>query len=232
MPGGFCQHVGSRVVVEVGQGGGGVEADFEVRVVQGGFEERDRFGADRLQRQGGFPSRLDLLQLTAELLHPHLAFHVVLSHGDLADHLQVPGEVVPVLGVNLQHDRAVGFRVGQGFTDSVTVVRIKPGADPVSDAFGHSHAAITVLECHRQVAITPGDPTAGHSAPTDDPGQFADVALTVRNQDVSLGSSEDVSGEHSLPGNESPFRDVGFHQPATVEAGGFAAGWQPDLDIK
>ena len=223
VPGCLGQCGGSGVVVEISQRGGCVETNLEFTVFQGGLEERYRLGPDRLQRKSRFSGRLDRFELPGELLHSDLPGHVVLADLDLADHAQESREVVTVLGMYLQHDRAVGLGVGQRFTDPVAVVRVEPFADPVGNTSCHADTAVPVLQGDHEVTIFPRETSTGDSAAAENAGEILAVAFPMGDQDVALGPGKNVSGQYAFAWHDGPLGKVGFHQPAPVEAGGLAA---------
>ena len=54
----------------------------------------------------------------------------------------------------------------------------------------------------------------------------------MRNQHVAFGTSKNVSGQDFLARHDGSFGEIGFHEPASVEAGGFASGWKSDFNVK
>ena len=229
---GFGECIGTGVVIEVGECAGGVETDFEFRLIQSGLEERDRLGPDGFECQGGLSSGLGRFEVTGELLHADLSSHIVFANRDLADDSQESREVVPVPGVNLEHDGAVCFWAGQRFADPMPVVGIESSADPVRDPSCHSDAAVPILEGDHQVASFSRSTATGDSSAAEDTRKISAVTLAMRNQHVAFGTSKNVSGQDFLARHDGSFGEIGFHEPASVEAGGFASGWKSDFNVK
>ena len=177
---------------------------------------------------GGFGS-VDLL---AEFFHPHPLGDAGLAEGDVSYHLQIAGIVLFVSRGNLQHDLLICLGFRERLAESVFVIGEIPRADAVGDAFRISEAAEIVAEKNRQIAFRQRHAAAEHAAPAKHARQRRLVAFAGGHQNRAFGLGEDVAFHQTPSGNDLLFREIGLHQPAAVEARGFAFARHADLDVK
>ena len=217
LDGRFAEHRHRLGLTEIRQRDRRVESHLQGRMLQPGFENRDRVIADRFQLQRGQLGLVGIEQLRFQLLHANMPRDRRLAERDVADHLAIARVVVLVAGQHFQLDGLIGESLRKRLAQSTFVVGEESLANFVGDSLGLSHAAKVAAKLDAQVAILLGDSAAENFSAALQTGVVR-LTFAGRDQQRALRLRQNVTFHHPLTGNDGGLGQFRFEQPAAVEA--------------